>query len=120
MQAANRDDFETNPDHGVRYCPPLPDTRTIFREMIAAELQAGRLTRVRRARIVRYASHLGLSPVEAGRLITECHRKALHNFEVLTPGIGLGAAAAPPRRFSLAPRVAIITGILLIIVWLIR
>jgi len=53
------------------------DTQTIFREMIARELRCGRLTKSSRARIVRYASQMGLSAVEAGELIGKCRDDAL-------------------------------------------
>ncbi len=64
-------------DPDVTCGPRRLDTRTIFRQMIAGELRAGRLDRARRARIVRYAAQLGLSAVEAGRLIEECRQEAL-------------------------------------------
>jgi len=51
------------------------DTRLIFRRMIEDEVRAGRLTRSRRRRIVRYAAQLDLSAVETGRLIDECRAK---------------------------------------------
>jgi|CXWL01.1.fsa_nt_gi hypothetical protein len=105
---------------GIPYCPSLPDTRTIFRELIAAELRAGRLTPSRRARIVRYASQIGLSAVEAGRLVTECQDEALDHSDDTIRGFALRLANPPPRRLSLTPRVAITTGILLLIVWMLR
>ena len=48
------------------------DAKSIFRELILEELRAGRLTPIRRSRIVRYASQIGLTAIEAGRLIAEC------------------------------------------------
>ena len=105
---------------GIPFCPSLPDTRTIFRELIAAELRAGRLTPSRRARIVRYASQIGLSAVEAGRLITECHDEALEHSDETIRGFALRIANPPSRRFALTPQVAITTGILLLIVWMLR
>jgi hypothetical protein len=111
-----RSHWEDNPN----FCPFVADRGTIFREMIAAELRAGRLTPLRRARIVRYASQLGLSAVEAGRLITECHQKALDFSDVPNLELRIGIEAAPPRRFAVSSRFAITTGILLIVLWLIR
>ncbi len=104
----------------ISYCPAMPDAGTIFRELIAVELRAGRLTPSRRARIVRYASQIGLSAVQAGRFITECRDDALDHSDESIRGFALRLADPPPRRFALSPHVAIITGILLIVIWLIR
>lgn len=57
------------------------DTETIFRELIAQELRAGRLTRAGRKRIVQYAAQLGLSAVDAGRLIEQCRGSALQSVD---------------------------------------
>ncbi len=115
MDAPDRDQ-DLYPAHVyLSYSPAPPDTSMIFREMIAAELGAGRLTRVRRARILRYASQLGLSAAEAGRLIRECRQE----FE-LSDGLGLHAVTPPPRRSAISSGFAITTGILLIVIWLIR
>jgi len=104
----------------VSYCPAMPDSSTIFRELIVTELRSGRLTPSRRARIVRYASQIGLSAVEAGRLIAECQDEALEHSDETIRGFALRLASSPPRPYALTPRVAIVTGFLLIIVWLIR
>lgn len=67
--------------HGAAFQPsnsPGPiDNQTIFRELIAGEVRAGRMNRAQRRRIVRYAAQLGLSAVEAGELISECQMAAL-------------------------------------------
>ena len=102
------------------YWAPPPDTETIFRELIAAELRAGRLTPLRRARIIRYASQIGLSAVEAGRLIAECRDDALAHSDEKIHEFALRLVDRPSRRPVLTPKVAITTGILLLIVWMIR
>ncbi len=51
------------------------DSESIFRQLIVDEIRAGRLTRSRRKRIVRYAAQLRLSAVQAGRLIERCRRE---------------------------------------------
>jgi hypothetical protein len=104
----------------IPFCPPLPDTKTIFREMIAAEIRAGRLSAARRARIVRYASQIGLSAVETGRLIHDCVYEALEDRDPAVQACALRLAVQPPRRRLLSPHVSIVTGILLILIWLLR
>lgn len=99
---------------------PLPDNETIFRELITTELRAGRLTPLRRARIVRYALQIGLSAVQAGRLIAQCHDEALARPHESTDGFALRVVHPPVARLAMKPRVAIITGILLLIVWMLR
>ena len=69
---------EVRQDDVRAFMPPI-DTREIFRELIASELRNGRLTRERRRRIVRYAAQMGLSAVEAGRLIAACRAEALQS-----------------------------------------
>lgn len=96
---------------------PILDAKEIFREMILTEICSGRLTARRRARIVRYAAQLGLSALQAGRLISECQLVAFE--ESPSPRPSLRLAYTPPARHWLQPRVAIVTGILLLIVWLI-
>lgn len=104
----------------IPFCPPLPDTKAIFRELIANEIRSGRLTAARRARIVRYASQLGLSAVETGRLIHDCVYEALEDRDPVAQACALRLAAEPPRRRLLSPQVSIVTGILLILIWLLR
>ncbi len=71
-------DNRTAPLHDTvtLFTPPI-STRDIFEQLIADELRAGRLTASRRKRIVGYATGMGLSAVQAGRLITACRDEAL-------------------------------------------
>ncbi len=61
---------------------PSIDMQQVFRQLIIDEIRSGRpaeagsLTPAQRRRIVRYAAGLGLSAVQAGRLITSCHNEA--------------------------------------------
>lgn len=55
------------------------DTEEIFRQLIVDELRCGRLTPSRRRRIVQYATQMGLSARQAGRLIETCRGLALHS-----------------------------------------
>ena len=120
MDAPDRDQDISQPHVYLSYCPAPPDTSVIFREMIAAELRAGRLTRLRRARMVRYASQLGMSAAEAGRLIRECRQDELELSDGSSPKLRLHKAIDRPRRFAIPSRFAITTGILLILIWLLR
>lgn len=56
------------------FVPPV-DREAIFLELIRGELRRGRLHKTARARIVRYACGMGLSPLQAGRLIEQCTRE---------------------------------------------
>ena len=51
------------------------ETRDIYEQMIDHELRVGRLSPSRRKRIIRYAAGLGLSAVEAGKLVDACQAK---------------------------------------------
>ncbi len=78
----------------------------IFREMIAYELRAGRLTRARRQRIVRYAAQLGLSAVEAGRMIEACRQAALESDDPLVREHAL-RLVEPPQAWSFRAKLGI-------------
>lgn len=72
--------------HGVSYCENTLnaqslDTKTVFREMIVHEIKNGRLSSWRRKRIVRYAAKMGLSAVEAGKLLAECRDQAMSELQ---------------------------------------
>ena len=102
---------------------PSIDTRDVFRQMIAMELRNGRLTAGRRRRIVRYASQMGLSAVEAGQLIAACRREALESNDPAERYHALRLVEpAPPRVpvavvLSVALAVAILLD-LIFLVWL--
>jgi hypothetical protein len=66
-------------DSGAASRPARLDQQTIFRELIAQELRAGRLNRAGRKRIVQYAAHHGLTAVESGDLISQCRDAALQS-----------------------------------------
>lgn len=70
--------------------------REIFREMIAQEVRRGRLDRARRGRIVRYASQLGLTAVEAGEMIEACRLEALDDADPVVREHGLRLVDPPP------------------------
>jgi len=55
---------------------PAVDREAIFRELVRQELRVGRLNRATRARIVRYACGMGLSALQAGKLIENCSEEA--------------------------------------------
>jgi len=62
---------ENSPVHSTRI-----DTDEIFRELIAEEIRRGRLSVQQRKRIVRYAAQMGLSAVDAGKLVASCQQEA--------------------------------------------
>ena len=55
---------------------PTLCTQDIFEQLIEEEVSAGRLTKSRRKRIVRYAAQLRLSAVDAGMMIEQARRRA--------------------------------------------
>jgi len=65
---------ENSPVHSTRI-----EYHEIFRELIADELRRGRLSSAQRKRVVRYAAQMGLSAVEAGKLVASCREEALLN-----------------------------------------
>lgn len=87
-----------------------------FRQLIIDELRNGRLTPVRRRRIVRYAAHLGVSAVEAGHLIAVCReevrRKKLAKDDVR---IMNAEATSPTRGGGRRARLAIVIGVILVL-----
>ena len=103
---------------GLGFWQPPIDTKDVFRALIEDELRAGRLNARHRARIVRYAAQMGLTAVEAGRLITECQAVAQAAPE--SPAPALRFVPVPPRRFAIPAHVAITTGVLLVVIWLMR
>lgn len=94
----------------------------VYYEMIASELRNGRLTRARRRRIVRYAAQLGLSAVEAGRLIVECRERALESADPVERQHALKLAEPAPVRMPIAFKLAVVVAMallvdLLVIAW---
>ena len=51
----------------------------VFRALIKEELRHGKLTPLRRRRIIQYAAAMGLSAAQTGALIEQCRREALEN-----------------------------------------
>lgn len=84
---------ENSPVHSTRIEP-----REIFREMIGEELRQGRLTDSHRRRIVRYAAQMGLTAVEAGKLVAECKEEALLSQDPAVREHGLRLVLPPVRK----------------------
>ena len=79
---------------------PHIENREIFAELIAEEIRSGRLTTERRRRIVRYAAGMGLSAVEAGRLMDACREEALQSEDAVIRGHAL-RLVEPPLALTL-------------------
>jgi len=95
------------------------DTRMIFREMIAQELRAGRLTRSRRARIVRYAAQLGLSAVEAGEMVASCCNEAFDAGDTRQKKLALRLVRPPQPLISTDAKIWMLVGVGIVIdAWL--
>jgi len=75
---------------------PRPATsisaKAVFRQLIDEEVRSGRLTALRRRRIVRFAAGMGLSATEVGRLIQECREEAERRIEATQADHGLRLA----------------------------
>ena len=98
-------------------------TREIFRQLIANEIRSGRLTPARRRRIVRYAASLGMSAVEAGELITACHKQIMESDDPAGRYHALRLVRAQPGRVPLALKISIVIVLailldLLLVLWL--
>ncbi len=100
------------------------DTEEIFRRLIVDELRGGRLTPMRRRRIVQYAAQMGLSARQAGRLIETCRGQALHStdpterrraFRLVEP-----EPTHIPTRFKIAFVVAAAIVLDVLIIYLLR
>ncbi len=101
------------------------EKRRIFKSMVVGELEAGFLRYSKRAELIRYAAHLGLTEFEAMLLIAE----AQHDADQIEPlcfesAATFGTLTRPdawsiPMRLSFALVVAIFIDLLLIY-WLCR
>ncbi len=108
---------EARPSSGAEVSnrPLRLDTQTIFREMIARELRCGRLTAAQRARIVRYASQMGLSAVETGELIAECRAEALQSGDARVRGFALRLVEPAAPRIPTLVKIAAVVLVALIV-----
>lgn len=87
---------------------PAVDIRDVFRRLIADEIRAGRMTTSRRRRIVRYAAHLGISAVEAGRLVTACRKQVVESGDSHERSHALRMADPSPDPVSWPLKVALL------------
>ncbi len=78
----------------------IPPTELILRTMIETEIRTGRLTPARRRRVVKYAMGMGLSAIEAGRLVAQCRDEALAGDDPVAreTALKLVPRPAPDRR----------------------
>ena len=74
----------------------------IFRQLIADEVRAGRLTPARRRRIVRYAAQLRLSAVDVGLMIAQCREEALQSQDQTERLHALRLVEPPTPRIPIA------------------
>lgn len=94
------------------------ETRDIFHRMIADELRNGRLSRSRRARIVRYAAQMGLSAVETGKLIQRCREEALRGEDRRAKHHALRLVEPPTPVLSRRVCLVLVASGVLLIEWL--
>jgi len=94
---------------------PRIEMRDVFHQLIADELRNGRLTQERRKRIIRYAAQLGLSAVEAGRLITTCREQVLERADAVEQRHALKLVEPEPERIPIAFKMALVVGLAIVV-----
>lgn len=100
------------------FSPPI-ETRDVFRQLIVDEIRNGRMTRARRKRIVQYAAQMGLSAVEAGRLIAACRDELLQSESAETRGHALRLVEPESERIPTVYKIwAIIAIVTILDLWL--
>jgi len=87
---------------------PSIDTNEVFRQLIVDEIRNGRLTPARRRRIVRYAAQLGLSAVQAGRLIAACRQEVLQGRDPTERYHALHLVEPTPTRVPTHIKIALV------------
>lgn len=87
---------------------PTIDTQDVFHQLIADELRCGRLTPARRRRIVRYATQLGLSAVQAGQLVEACREEALESHNPIERYHALRLVEPAPARIPTPLKIALV------------
>jgi len=118
--------YSSGPDRTYNETPefvPQIDTHEVFRALIADEIRNGRLTPVRRRRIVRYAAGLKMSAVEAGRLIAACREEILTSEDPTGRRHALRLVDPQPERISAPLKISILVALaiiadLMIVKWL--
>ena len=110
--------LDNEQETGRRMAPEDPpafvskiEMRDVFHQMIADELRKGRLTQERRKRIIRYAAQLGLSAVEAGRLITTCREQVLDRADSVDRRHVLKLVEPEPERIPAAFKLALVVAL---------
>ena len=93
-------------DELAGYAPPI-SMYDIFRRLILDEIRNGKLSASRRRRIVRYAAQMGLSAVEAGRLIETCRSEVLERGNETQRFHALHLVEPPPERISAPIRIGL-------------
>jgi len=94
---------------------PRIDTQDIFRRLIEDELRQGRLTPSRRRRIVQYATQLGLSATQAGRLIAACRDEVLQSPVPEERRFALRLVEPPPARVPTPLKIALVVAVALVL-----
>lgn len=114
--------LDTEQETGRRIAPEDPpafvskiEMRDVFHQMIADELRNGRLTQERRKRIIRYAAQLGLSAVEAGRLITTCREQVLESADTAGRRHALKLVEPEPERVPAAFKLALVVALAIVV-----
>lgn len=118
--------YPSGPDSTSNEAPefvPHIDTHEVFRALVADEIRNGRLTPVRRRRIVRYAAGLRMSAVEAGRLIATCREELIESADPIERHHALRLSDPQPERISAPLKISILVVLaiiadLMIVKWL--
>jgi hypothetical protein len=103
LGAANREGHGDHP----QFVPTI-DMHDVFRQLVADELRCGRLTPARRRRIMGYAAQLGLSAVQAGRLVEACRKEALESHDPKERYHALRLVEPPSARIATPFKIALV------------
>ena len=100
---------EPEPDDEARGHAWVPriDTHDVLERMVADELRDGRLTPARRRRVIRFAAGMGLSAVQAGRLLERIREEALGDDDPQVRRHALRLVQPTQSKMSMRRRLAI-------------
>ena len=83
-------------------------SREVFEALLDAELRSGRLDRAGRRRIIAFASQLGLSALEVGRMIEQARKTALEDEDPAARHHALTLVDPPVERVPIVYKLTVL------------